>query len=742
MTISQTRRPWLMFVLVLFGTPFLLDCMEKTLQNETVIELRDFITATPVPIQGWKSFIGDAADAFRADFDDSHWQTVNFNYNWGMHPVCWFRKEVTIPQNMAGQAVWMNIIVDDKSVIYVDGQERHHFNWYGKAFLTAKAKGGDTFLVCIKGWNGQGSGRLVSTDMQASPNTVRYEIDEKMEDLKPLTHADQVQLNQWRFKVGTDDRPADPNFNDSDWPLVDVGNRWEIENSTCWLRKLVVIPEKVNGLDILGSTVTFSVNIDDFAEIVLNGKVAQIPKARSTALVLSTNAKPGEKFFLAIKGSNTNGSGVLHDARLTYSTLRPITEQAGAYLKKMTGLTMLLERVPNPLPIWGKSMIASLTEALQWTSTANMKACQELLKNAAKKLAPVQQAALEYPIQIKGPYLQNVTQNSMTIMWETDNPSDSRVNYGTTENLDRTVHSPEKVTIHKVTLVNLQPETRYHYRAISGRLSSTCNSFHTAINRDTPFSFVVWGDNHTNAPRFEQNINRMISYRPDLAISVGDMVLTGSDYDLWGYEFFIPGRNLFKNTPLFTTLGNHEYGGYGVGQSVVWFEKFFSLPGKEYYYSYNYGNSHFIHLNPHTNSPFGVVPGSEQYQWLIADLESAASKNAVWRFVFFHEPAIHEPLMTEHIVPLLEKYDVTMQFSGHYHTYMRNQKPKPDGPIYIITGGGGGSLSDGSKSDNLLNVEMYKAVHHFCLMTINGGILTFQAIDIDGHVIDALKIEK
>jgi acid phosphatase type 7 len=386
--------------------------------------------------------------------------------------------------------------------------------------------------------------------------------------------------------------------------------------------------------------------------------------------------------------------------------------------------------------------LAIFLTGASFSSADGLQACRRLLAKAEEKLAPVKKIANEYPIQIKGPYLQNVTQNSMTIMWETDSPSDSRVNYDTSSNLNLTVYSPDKALIHKVTLVNLQPETKYHYRAISGKLSSTLNIFRTAVNKNTPFRFVVWGDNHTNAPRFEKNINRMILYKPDLAISVGDMVLTGSDYDLWGYEFFIPGRNLFKNTPLFATLGNHEYGGYGAGDPVVWFEKFFSLPGKEYYYSFNYGNSHFIHLNPHTNSPFGVVPGSEQYRWLISDLESNASRNATWRFVFFHEPPIHEPLMAKHIVPLLEKYDVTMQFSGHYHTYMRSQKPKPDGPIYIITGGGGGSLSDGSRSNSLQNVDRYQAVHHFCLIDINAKVLNFQAIDIDGNVIDTLQIKK
>jgi acid phosphatase type 7 len=737
------KKTWISILLVAV-TMTMVGSAEKVQGADPYTVLKDFTVTVPVPVQEWKYHRNDTTGAWQANFDDAAWPSVDFNFNWGENPTCWFRKQVTIPPEMAGKAVWMNIIVDDKGIIYVDGLLRHHFDWYGKAFLTAKARAGETFLICVKGLNRKGSGHLVSTELLAIFDPVRYEIDEKMETLKPLTHIQHVQIDQWRYRFGDNEKAIDPNLDDSKWELWDVGDRWQVENTVSWLRKRIVLPEKINGFAIAGSNVAFSVSIDDAAEIYLNGKGQQAPGAKSSAMLLTQNARAGDSFFLAVKAINKDRSGVLLDAHLTFSTLQPLAEQANAYLKEITGLTMLLERIPNPDPQWGKSIISSLTDALQWPSAKNVQDCQQLLTHAEGMLAPVKKAAADYPIQIKGPYLQNVRQDAITIMWETDTASDTRVEYGTTNRLGLSFYRPEKVTIHEVTLGHLKPETPYQYRVASGKLASTTNTFHTAIQRDTPFRFVVWGDNHTNAPQFEKNINRMIPYKPDLAISVGDMVLTGSNYDLWGQEFFIPGRNLFKNTPLYTTLGNHEYGGYNVGTPVEWFEKFFSLPGKEYYYSYNYGNSHFIHLNPHTNSPFGVLPGSEQYNWLLADLESDASKNAEWRFVFFHEPPIGEPLMAEHIVPLLEKYKVTMEFSGHFHTYMRDQRPVPNGPIYVITGGGGGSLSDDSRMSENPNAhfQVYKSIHHFCLIDIKGNTLTFKAIAINGNLIDSMVIKK
>ncbi|MBN1542659.1 metallophosphoesterase family protein [candidate division KSB1 bacterium] len=736
-------------LLLVLGGLLFFACSEKTLELESFVEMKDFDPITSVPVKQWKFHPGDLPGAQALDFDDSKWRSADPHYNWGTHPICWFRKEVTVPDSLAGKSVWMKIMVDDKGIISVDGEKRHRFDWYGKVFLTPQASGGEKFLIAVKGLNGLGSGWLLDTELMATPNRMRYEIDEKVEYLKPLTRVNQVQVNRWRYRFGENEQGADPAVDDSEWEVVDVGNRWDVENSVCWLRKRIVIPEKVNGFDIAGSTVSFSVSMDDGAEIYLDGepRSEQVAEGRTRGVILTEKAQPGDEFFLAVKGINTKRAGILLDARLTYSTLQPLADQGTAFLKKIAGLSTLVDRIPDPDPQWGELIKASLDQALQWPSAPDRKACHKLLADAEKKLLPVERVTADYPIQIKGPYLQNVTQTSITIMWETDTPGDSRVCFGLSDSLEQTVYSGQKTTIHEVTLDDLQPETRYSYRAVSGKLSSELNTFRTAIERDTPFRFVVWADNHNNADNFEKNINRMILYKPDLAINAGDMVLTGADYNLWGHEFFVPGRNLFKNTPLYPSLGNHEYGGYGVGTSVVWYEKFFSLPGNEYYYSYHYGNSHFIHLNPHTNSPFGVLPDSEQYAWLISELESDASKNAAWRFVFFHEPAFTEPLMTEHIVPLLEKYKVTLQFSGHLHLYARHQDPKPDGPIYIITGGGGGTLSDRFRraqhgvTDNF-PARIYKAVHHFCLIDIDGDTLNFRAIDIDGNCFDSFKLIK
>jgi ribosomal protein S27E len=60
-----------------------------------------------------------------------------------------------------------------------------------------------------------------------------------------------------------------------------------------------------------------------------------------------------------------------------------------------------------------------------------------------------------------------VTNNSVTINWVTNEPSTSRVEYGTTVAYGRNHTSPTYVLNHNVTIGNLTPETTYHFRVVS-----------------------------------------------------------------------------------------------------------------------------------------------------------------------------------------------------------------------------------------------------------------------------------
>ena len=181
-------------------------------------------------------------------------------------------------------------------------------------------------------------------------------------------------------------------------------------------------------------------------------------------------------------------------------------------------------------------------------------------------------------------------------------------------------------------------------------------------------------------------------------------------------------------------------------QGLKTFQNFFEGPvGIRTYYSFDYGNSHFIVLDPNLNNAIGdfdITPGSEQYSWLLDDLEKENSRCARFRFVFFHEPAFinywdggywdGEPQLRKNLVPLLSKYNITMALSGHAHIYERGIL---NDVTYITTGGSGGNL-EYTQYREWEHILIAKPIHHYVQISINGDVLEFSAVAADGYTID------
>ena len=76
----------------------------------------------------------------------------------------------------------------------------------------------------------------------------------------------------------------------------------------------------------------------------------------------------------------------------------------------------------------------------------------------------------------------NITDTSATITWNTNEPADSLVEFGTSEDYDLSFHLADLVMFHEMILRNLKPDTLYHFRVISTNALGG-----TAISRDNTF---------------------------------------------------------------------------------------------------------------------------------------------------------------------------------------------------------------------------------------------------------------
>lgn len=292
----------------------------------------------------------------------------------------------------------------------------------------------------------------------------------------------------------------------------------------------------------------------------------------------------------------------------------------------------------------------------------------------------------------RGPYLQNTQSDKIVLRWRTDSATDSVVRYGASPSqLTQTASVATSVTEHTVTLTGLTAGQRYYYSVGSssavhagGTSAYWFDAAPVAGQHSKDFRIWVLGDAGT--ANSDQRAVRDAYYgfdnvETDLILMLGDNAYnSGTDTETTN-AVFTPYQDMLRNVPLYSTRGNHE------ASASVYYNAF-TLPtageaggvasGTEAYYSFNFGDVHFVCLDSYGSS---MSPGAPQYQWLEQDLAANTQK---WVIAFWHHPPYsittgHNSdsesgmrLLRENANPILERYGVDVQLGGHNHSYNRS----------------------------------------------------------------------
>ena len=326
-----------------------------------------------------------------------------------------------------------------------------------------------------------------------------------------------------------------------------------------------------------------------------------------------------------------------------------------------------------------------------------------------------------------GPYTQNVTNDSITILWETNVATENNTIFYKNDTLQFSIHNFSNSKHHEIVIT--PPFNHGYYKVVSDGKESRWLPFKLAsyCYSTKQFKCLVFGDSRgtwdgwKNATMVANAANKE---KADIAIHGGDMVRDGRQKSQW-YAWLHLMKPLMQNTTLYAVLGNHERNG-------SMFYEIFSLPNNEMWYSFDYGICHFVVLDEY--SPWNV--GSPQYKWLENDLKSSKP----FKIVFFHEPIYcsggHPPRKDIRKVwePLFIKNNVTLVIQSHNHYYERTNPIH--GIIYVVSGGAGAPLYNPVKA-SYINVS--KKTYHYCIMNVSWKDepkIEFEAKDLNGNVID------
>jgi hypothetical protein len=310
-------------------------------------------------------------------------------------------------------------------------------------------------------------------------------------------------------------------------------------------------------------------------------------------------------------------------------------------------------------------------------------------------------------VLFRGPYLQLGKQDSISIRWRTDIPTDSKVSWGTVFGTYTNSFSDATLTSeHEMRIGGLAADTKYFY-TIGGTaftLQADASNYFLTLPAETAtrkLRFIALGD-CGNASANQINVkNTYLNFigtnNTDAMILLGDNAYSfGLDAEYQSEFFDIYKNDLLKNIKLYPAPGNHDYGNTqaNAANRNLDYYKNFSMPVNgeiggvpsrtEAYYSFNIGNVHFIALDSYgkedANNTRLFDTSGAQVTWLKNDLEA---NTKTFTIVYFHHPPYTKTshnsdtegelmLIRENFIRILERYGVDLVLCGHSHGYERS----------------------------------------------------------------------
>ncbi len=615
-------------------------------------------------------------------FDDSSWasgpaelgygdSSTTTTVSYGPYPgnkyiTTYFRRTFTVTNATDFQGLTLRVKRDDGVVVYLNGNEVFRDNMPAGAVsyttLAPNATDGTTFLQSAVSASLLTSGTNVlaveihQTDKSSSDISFDLELGGT---LSPSGNTFVALGSAWKYLDNGSDQGTNwiaPAFNDTSWPsgpaelgygngdeatVVGYGPSSSNKYITTYFRKAfsVVYPVSFSALSL-------SVRRDDGIVVYLNGNEVYRNNMPSGAISYNTPAS----------------SSAANDGNTVIQTNISATSLA-------SGANVLAVEIHQLSP-----SDPDITFDLELTGSSGSLATTVT----------------------RGPYVQMGAPTSMVVCWRTDTPTDSRVRYGSSlSNLNMIAFDTATTTDHCVTLTGMTSNTTYYYSFGTSSLTlgggDSSYFFVTSPTTAKPTRIWVLGDPGTTGSG--QTLTRNAYYNftgtrfTDLWLMLGDNAYDfGSDaeYQRAIFDFY---PTTLKQSVLWPTIGNHDSAGAPNPVKPLPYHNIFALPqngeaggvasGTEDYYSFNYGNIHFVCLDSFTSAR---TPGSPMLTWLQNDL---ANNTKDWLIAFWHHPPyskgshnsdVEDELieMRQYILPILENYGVDLVLTGHSHAYERS----------------------------------------------------------------------
>lgn len=319
------------------------------------------------------------------------------------------------------------------------------------------------------------------------------------------------------------------------------------------------------------------------------------------------------------------------------------------------------------------------------------------------------------------PYLQNPSTDGITVMWHTNAPCRSWIEYGTDSiNMKRvrTFIEGEAIannTINRIRIENLTPGTKYYYRAVSQEITlyqpyhkefgdtvqTPIYSFTTWDDNRKDFTAIIFNDIHDNYSLFDKLYTQVKDTDYDVVFFNGDCIadVQSEANAIRSISHYIEGVD-GSNIPTIFIRGNHETRG---AYSMFLWNLLEKKGGTHTYGGFNLGDTRFVLLDCGEDKPddhwvYYDMNDFTQYrldqaEFLKKEIASNAFKKAKKRVLIHHIPIYGERLGEYHPCkdlwePILSKAKFNISLNAHTHRFEYVPEGKDKNIYPVIIGGG------------------------------------------------------
>lgn len=328
---------------------------------------------------------------------------------------------------------------------------------------------------------------------------------------------------------------------------------------------------------------------------------------------------------------------------------------------------------------------------------------------------------------IHGPYLLEPDENGITIVWATNKPCLSWVEYcgeGNFGTFPQWGGYPEiakgstnglidaNSLLHSIRIENLEAATLYKYRIVSKEIlqydpyeviygDTTVDEiyeFETLSTQKTSFSFGAVTDMHERAAVLDTLLQNSPLDSMDMIFYTGDMLnWIGSEERIYDGLIDVSVDHFAKTKPFILTRGNHETRGPYARELI----SYFPHSSGKYYYAFSQGDVRFIVLDggEDKEDTHPVYAGlvdfdhyrTEQARWLQNEVQSDEFNQASYKIVLTHIPPFtgrgHGGMdLTGKWGPILNGANIDLVISGHTHRFqiMEAREGQNTFPVLIL----------------------------------------------------------